>query len=275
MSTAAPAHYSASKVQALLGIPRTVINAMVKAGFVTPSRGPRKTLGFTFQDLMLLRTAWSLQQAKIPPRKILSSLRKLKASLPEELPLTGVRITAVGADVAVGSPEGRWAAESGQRLMDFEVTAEGGSMAFIAPVVAEDPLNRANALLALGQALEAAQPDQAEAAYREALVWAPDHADVYLNLGAYLCTLGRSEEAAALYRQALARCADCAPLWFNQGLALEDLGHLVEAVAHYERCLAVDPTLIDAHYNAGIVLEKLGDARGALRHFSAYRRLSD
>ena len=81
---------------------------------------------------MLLRTAHALQASKIPPRKILRSLARLKATLPQELPLTGLRITAIGADVAVRDRNGQWQADSGQLLMDFDVAPLAGSVAFLA-----------------------------------------------------------------------------------------------------------------------------------------------
>ena len=80
---------------------------------------------------MLLRTAQGLQAARIPPRKILRSLRRLKAALPRELPLSGLRITAVGNDIAVRNGGTQWEAESGQLLMDFEVAPVRGAVAFL------------------------------------------------------------------------------------------------------------------------------------------------
>jgi hypothetical protein len=89
--------YTLRRVQAMLGLSRTIVAGLIAEGFVAPTRGPRNEWRFTFQDLMLLRTAHALQASKIPPRKILRSLARLKATLPRELPLTGLRITAIGA----------------------------------------------------------------------------------------------------------------------------------------------------------------------------------
>lgn len=269
------ATYTLRRVQAMLGLSRAVVAGLIEAGFVTPRRGPRNEHRFTFQDLMLLRTAHALQASKIPPRKIVRSLAKLKASLPEELPLTGLRISAIGADVAVRDRDGRWASDSGQLLMDFEVEpARGSRVAFLdhaAP--AEAPGDGAADWFGRGEALEAADPRGAERAYREALARRPDYADAYLNLGAMLCEAGRAAEAADLYEQAVALCEPSALLDYNRAVALEDAGRVDEAIAAYERSLALDPTLADAHFNIGRLQESLGDARGALRHFSAYRRL--
>ena len=276
--------FTLRRVQAMLGLSRTVVSGLISAGFVVPTRGPRNEHRFTFQDLMLLRTAYALQASKIPPRKILRSLARLKATLPATLPLTGLRITAVGADVAVRDRDGHWAADSGQLLMDFEVapTRSGSSVAFLDHDTAEakphtDTHTYANAdadnWFQRAEALEASDPKGAERAYKEALARRPEFTDAYLNLGAMWCEAGRSDEAVALYEHALALCPPSPLVFYNRAVALEDQQRPGEAIASYERALALDPALADAHYNIGRLQEVLGDARGALRHFSAYRRL--
>ena len=273
MSSSAEPTYSLNRVREMLGVSRTVLTGLIDAGFVSPRRGTRNEYCFTFRDLMLVRTAYSLQLAKIPPKKILRSLLKLKTSLPDELPLTGMRITAVGADVVVHDRQGNWAAESGQFLMDFEVARVEGVVTFLQPRSAETIEESPGAWLARGEALETTDKSQAEAAYRNALALAPDYVDAYLNLGALLCDMNRCDEAVQLYQTALSRCPTSALLLFNHAIALEDQGQLHQAAASYERCLQVDPTLADAHFNLGRLQEQLGDERGALRHFSTYKRL--
>ena len=273
-----PSTFTLRRVQAMLGLSRRVVDGLIAEGFVVPARGRRNEFRFTFQDLMLLRTAHALQASKIPPRRILRSLARLKATLPSELPLTGLRITAIGADVAVRSPQGQWQADSGQLLMDFDVAPAGADVAFIERVPATPATaNDAAAWFARGEALEASDLAGAEAAYRQALALAPEQAGAYLNLGAMWSEAGRFAEVVALSDEALARCApspDLALLHFNRGVALDHLDRLPEAMASYETSLTLDPTLADAHYNLGRLREQLGDPRGALRHFSAYRRLT-
>jgi tetratricopeptide (TPR) repeat protein len=265
--------FTLRRVQAMLGLSRTTVAGLIAEGFVAPTRGRRNEWRFTFQDLMLLRTAHALQASKIPPRKILRSLARLKATLPQELPLTGLRITAVGADVAVRDRHGQWQADSGQLLMDFDVAPVAGSVAFLARNPSSPAGPDAAAWFERGAALEATDPAGAEAAYRQALVLAPDRAEAYLNLGALWSEAGRFAELAELSEQAVAHCPDSALVHFNRGVALDHLERLPEAVASYERSLALDPALADAHYNLGRLREQLGDQHGALRHFSAYRRL--
>ncbi len=264
------------RVQELLGVSRTAVTGLIDAGFVTPTRGARNELRFTFQDLMLLRTAHELRKADISPRKILRSLRRLKQTLPQELPITGLRLTAVGDNVTVRDRQGHWEVDSGQLLMDFEVAPAHGSIAFLqTPVQARDAAETdPESWFARAAQWEIDDPSKAEAAYRRALSLAPDYVDAYLNLGAMLCESKRCDEAVELYDRAVEHCPDSALVHFNHAIALEDQGRLKKAVASYERSLQLDPSLADAHFNVGRLEEQLGDARGALRHFSAYRRLS-
>ena len=273
MSSPAEAPYSLRRVQEMLGISRAVVTGLISAGFVSPTRGSRNEHRFTFQDLILLRTAYALHEAKVPPKKILRSLVTVKASLPHELPFRGIRITAIGADVAVRDPRGTWAAESGQLLMDFEVARIKGEVTFLHPRAAQADAQDPSAWLSSGEALESTDQNQAEESYRHALTLAPDYVNAYLNLGALLCELKRCNEAGQLYEEAFPRCPPSALLHFNYAIALEDQGRLREAVESYESCLKVDPALADAHFNLGRLQEQLGNARGALRHFRTYRRL--
>ena len=83
-------------MEKLLHLPRSTVRALIEAGFVTPSRGPRNALRFSFQDLIVLRTAQALTAAKVPARRITKSLKELRRHLPPSMPLSGLSIGAVG-----------------------------------------------------------------------------------------------------------------------------------------------------------------------------------
>ena len=72
--------YGAREVAKMLGLSVSQVRAYVRAGFLEPTRGPRGELQFSFQDLVLLRTAKGLVSARIAPRRVRSALRKLKES---------------------------------------------------------------------------------------------------------------------------------------------------------------------------------------------------
>jgi tetratricopeptide (TPR) repeat protein len=266
------ATYTLRGIQSMLGISRAVISGLIAQGFVTPRRGPRNEYRFTFQDVVLLRTAYSLQAANIPPRKIVRSLQRLRERLPAEVPLSGLRITAVGNEIAVREGNARWQADSGQLLMDFEVEAAPGSVKFLLRSP-EPPEEGAAECFRRGTELEAEDPAGAERAYRKAIAHAPDYLDPYLNLGCMLCEAGRCAEAVGLYEQALRHLPREALLHYNLAITLEDLKRNDEALAHYERCIALAPDFADAHYNAARLHEMLGHSSKAIRHYSEYRRL--
>ncbi|WP_233859589.1 tetratricopeptide repeat protein [Paraburkholderia sp. HD33-4] len=270
--------YSLRSLQSLLGVSRRVLSGLIDAGFVQPSRGRRNELRFTFQDVVLLRAAFQLQSAKIAPRKILQALARLKTELPEELPLTGIRITAVGDSVVVKTGESQWDATSGQLLLDLEVAPLRGEVAFLdaAPRNIVDREQQTEEWFALAEQLNDADVVGAEQAYKKVLELSPTpHYDAYNNLGVLLCEAGtRCDEALSVFDRALEHFPQDALLHFNRAVALEELERYDAAVAAYERCIELNPTHADAHFNIARLSEIRGDKQGLLRHLSAYRRLS-
>lgn len=264
--------YGVREIQSMLGISRGAIGSLVASGFVAPSRGRRNEYRFTFQDVVLLRTAYSLRAAQIPARRILRSLRRLKETLPSEMPLTGLRITAVGNEIAVQEGTARRQIDSGQLLFDFDVQAPPASISVLTRQ-AQDPEDAPESWFERGARLEAGNKSEAEASYRSAIALAPDHVDAYLNLGVLLCEGGRGAEAIELYRAGLTRCPGEALLHFNLAVALEDLERPEQALERYEACLRLAPKFADAHYNAARLHELLGHSSQAIRHYSEYRRL--
>jgi tetratricopeptide (TPR) repeat protein len=113
--------YSTREVASLLGLSPEQIRSCVRAGFVSPQAGPRGELLFSFQDLVLLRTAKALLAARIPRRRIRIALENLHSQLPQGQPLTAVRISAQGHHVVARDGGDAWHPESGQTLLDFEV----------------------------------------------------------------------------------------------------------------------------------------------------------
>jgi hypothetical protein len=269
--------YSMRDVQALLGISRTVVTALIAAGVVAPRRGARHEYRFSFQDVVLLRTAQSLRESRIPTRQITRSLKRLHGMGEGRSP-AGLRITALGGDVTVHDRQGRWHAESGQFVLDLDGGPEAPAGKPGGASVVE--LHRQPAQLdhpatwferAVG--LEHSDPPAAEAAYMQAIASAPDYLDAWLNLGCMLCDQGRFDEAIARYRMALEHLPGQPLLHFNLGVALEDAGDMREALESYHACIDLAPDFADAHYNAARLHEELGDPHRAIRHYNQYRRL--
>jgi tetratricopeptide (TPR) repeat protein len=239
--------YGVREVASILGLSEARVRSYVRAGFLRPARGPRGALRFSFQDILVLRTAQGLVAARIPERRVKRALRKLRGQLPEGRPLTGVQVVAEGDRIVVHDGSSRWQPESGQVLFDWYERA---------------------------WELEDAAPDQAREAYRRALELDPDHGGALVNLGRLLHAAGAPGVAEAHYRRALSVHPDDATAAFNLGVVLEDQGKLAEALESYERAVRLDPLSADAHYNAALLSERLGDEAAALRHLKVYRRLT-
>ncbi|HEY8553720.1 MAG TPA: tetratricopeptide repeat protein, partial [Burkholderiales bacterium] len=260
-------------VERLLRIPRRAIHALVKAGFVKPARGPRNAYRFSFQDLIVLRTAQTLAAANLPAKRIARSLRALRRQIPESMPLSGLAISALGDRIVVKEGGHRWHAESGQYLLAFDGDPDAGAMRVIerrAPVHAES----ADDWFEAGYGLEQEDPEAACEAYARALELDARHAGASANLGRLLHEAGRPADAERVYRDALAAGANDATLWYNLGVLLADMKRPREAVDAYEAALRLDPHMLDAHYNLALVYEALAQHRQALRHMAQYRRLA-
>jgi tetratricopeptide (TPR) repeat protein len=262
--------YSLRDIESMLGISKAVISRLVASGFITPSRGKRREYRFSFQDVVLLRTAHSLQSANIAPRKIVQSLRRLRATLPASVPLSGLRISAVGSQVVIREGGEQRQVDTGQLLIDFELEATAERISVMPP--AGEPAD-AHGWFERGVALETSDRAAAEQAYRRAIAAAPAYVDPVLNLGVMLGDAGRHDEAVRLYRRAIEQCPLEPVLYFILAVALEDSQHAEQALAGYERCMQLAPGFADAHFNAARLHEQLGHATQAIRHYSAYRRL--
>ena len=265
--------YSLREAGKLLGLSRSILCGLIDAGFVAPSRGKRGEYRFQFSDLVVLRAAQGLSEAKIPPARILRSLRRLRAQLPEEVPLAGLRIEAVGDAVVVSEGEGQWQPDDGQYVFQFQVAAPEGRLAFIGrqrprPAAAE------GRWFERGVALETAHPAKACDAYRRAIAADPRHRDAYVNLGRLLHEGGELDEADAVYRDGIAHCGADGVLLFNLGVLQEDRGEANEAADSYRAALAVTPDLADAHFNLARLCQAMGREQEAVRHLSAFRKLT-
>ena len=268
--------YGVRDVEKLLRLPRSTIRSLVDAGFVSPARGPRNAWRFSFQDLVVLRTARALAEARVPPKRIARSIRELRRQLPQTMPLSGLAICAVGDRVVVREGGSRWQAESGQYLLALENDAAGtfrvvDSNAIAAP--AQPSTEPAAAFLSEAETLEQHDPESALRVYAEVIAANPELVDARVNFVRLLHELGRLEEAERACRASLAACGDEPLLHYNLGVVLEDLGRATEAASAYEAALRIDPDLADGLYNLALLDERLGRRRDAIRHMARYRRL--
>ena len=264
--------YGAREVAKMLGLSEGQVRSWVRAGFLEPARGPRGELRFSFQDLVLLRTAQGLVSARIPPRRVRSALRKLKETLPGGRPLRSVHIRAEGDRIVVGDGDASWSAESGQVLFDFGARELARKVAPLHLRAHEEAASAAD-WYERACDLEESAPGAAQEAYRRALQLDPSLADAYVNLGRLVHEGGDPRAAAVEYRKAIELDAGNSIALFNLGVALTDLEMRDEAILAYRTALAADPACADAHYNLAALYERRGDPAAALRHQRTYRKL--
>jgi tetratricopeptide (TPR) repeat protein len=265
--------YGVRDVEKMLRLPRSTIRAMASAGFVTPARGPRNALLFSFQDLIVLRAAQTLASANVPAKRITRSLRELRRQLPDTMPLSGLSISAVGEQVVVRDRAGQRQVESGQYELDFEGDPASGSLSVIERAAAPGASAPQTDWFARAAALEGKDPQAAIDAYGKAIAAEAERVDARINLGRLLHEARRYQEAERVYRDAIETCGPDPLLLYNIGVLLGDLGRRREAVEVYEAALHGDPTMADGHYNIALLYEELGRPRQAIRHMSEYRRL--
>jgi tetratricopeptide (TPR) repeat protein len=269
--------FSVQDVERVLRLSRSTIRGLVKTGFVQPSRGPKRQLLFSFQDLIVLRAARALLEAKISRRRITRSLEDLRRRLPEQMPLSGLSISAVGDRVVVRDGKNHFQVDDGQYVLGLDVSVENGVLRVVehkqkiepeaaAAETAEDWFDKA-------LPLEDTDPKAAQAAYEQAVKLDPTYSAAWINLGRLLHTRHDEKKAELVYRRALQECGADAVLLFNLGVVLDDLGKLDEAIDAYQRAITEDPTLADGHFNLARLYEAQGKEQHALRHLGQYRRL--
>jgi tetratricopeptide (TPR) repeat protein len=273
--------YTLAEVASLLALPRAVIAGLIAAGFVTPERGTRREYRFTFQDLVLLRAAQGLKEAQMAPGRIQRSLKALRAQLPEQMPVAGLRLAAVGNDIVVRERgSAAWQNAAGQWLLDLEgggAAAAGGGGVTSEPArhAADEAVHRLRGSAAAGPLPQGAAAASAGQRQAPPSTKAPSPrararatAEQWLQRAVELETTDRAQAEAA-YRHAIAADPQRADAYLNLGALLGDAGRHAEAAAvarlGIERC-APEPLL---HFNLGVALE---DARQPAAAIEAYQQ---
>jgi tetratricopeptide (TPR) repeat protein len=266
--------FTTSEVARLLGLSPTQVRSQARAGFLTPERGPRNDYRFSFQDLVLLRTARELARAQVRPGRIRNALRDLARQLPADGSLSGIRITAEGRRVLVHDGAHSWNPESGQLQIEFATLELPITRALGVPPTVAVATRTAEDWFEHALELEQLDPNGANHAYAQALALNPSFWDAHVNLGRLLQLGGRTPEAIEHYRVALRGGTSDPTAAFNLGTALEERGEWSQAVGAYRYALRLDPQFGDAHFNLARLYEQLGRRTAALRHLKSYRLLS-
>jgi predicted Zn-dependent protease len=269
---------STADVARILGMKEARVREMVRSGLCRPTRQGRG-YGFSFQDLVVLRTAQGLMQRKIPAMRVRRALVALVRELPDDRPLSGLRIFADGRQVAVRHGDATWQPETGQTLLNFDVDELTELVEKLrgekAGVKKHDRALQARQAFERALDLEDEDTETARTAYVRALELDPELVDAYVNLARLEHESGDARQAVRLYHLALEYNPDDPIVHFNLALALEDVHGATAAVSHYERALQLDPSFADAHFNLAGLCEQLGRRAEALQHYHAYKKLTE
>lgn len=267
--------HSTKEVAELIGFNTDQVRHYVRRKLVQPARGERGEYRFSFQDVVLLKTAKGLMEASVSTRKAYRALVKLKKELEQVKSLSSVRIYADGTNVVVRDDTHVWEVESGQATLDFdmqdltdnvaEITKKHISDAAIADNLDTDEWYN------LGLDLEEVEPEKAPDAYKQAIRLDPKNADAHVNLGRLYQLNGDLKHAKRHYELALTARPGHQLALYNLGTVFDELDESVKAADFYQRA----PGIPDAHYNLARIRELQGDEVSALRHMRQYRDLVD
>jgi tetratricopeptide (TPR) repeat protein len=270
--------YSTREVAELIGLDVARIRSLMRSRVVTPQRDASGRASFTFQDLVLLRTAKGLMDANVPARRITKALQALANQLPTDRPLSAVRVQIDGGRVIVRDSASSWEPESKQAVLDFSPRELGDKVAPLARDSVQRALRAASTAEDLFRAAleseEIGATADAERAYREAIAADPKHTAAHINLGRLRHVAKALDEAEQLYRRALELEPDHPTARFNLGVVLEDRGLTAEAIEQYREAVRLDPRVADVHFNLARLYQQTGDQQAALRHYSRFRALT-
>lgn len=269
-------HFTTREVAKILDLPEERIRSCVRAGFLSPERGPGRNYQFTFEDLLLLRTTRDLLSAHVPVRRIRRMLGSLRRQLPDDQHVTSLTIYADGRRIIAWDGDARWQPDSGQFLFNFDVGDLAERVPLPSPIdrpTSSVPPRSADEWFHLALELDATSPDEARHAYERALEADPDLTDAHVNLGRLYHEAKDVVRAETHYRAALARAPEDPVAHFNLAVLLDDLGRHQEAIAAYQRAIATDPDFADAHYNLGLLFESMGRRAEAIEHLRTARTL--
>jgi tetratricopeptide (TPR) repeat protein len=199
-------------------------------------------------------------------------LRALRDRLPDDRPLSSLRILVQDGELIIDDDRARWSPDSGQTLLDFELP----DMTEPIHLIGEPPeaaSRDAEEWFDLGCSLEGSSPRMARELYRRALEVEPGHVDARINFGRLQHEDGQLDEARRQYERALESAPGHPTAAYNLGVVLEDLGEVDGAIQAYQLAIASDTEMADAYYNLARLYDQAGDRASALRHLKSYSEL--
>lgn len=270
--------YTTKDVSELIGVNPDAVRHYVRRKLLTPARGDRGEYRFSFQDVVLLRTAKGLLDASVTTRRTYRALAKLKREMEQAKSLSSVRIFADGNTVVVRDDSHVWEVETGQMHLEFEGEELDANITDLsetdglADIQVKEPGDLdSDEWYNLGLDLEESDPDRAPDAYHHAIRLDPKNADAHVNLGRLYQLKGDLKHAKRHYELALTARPGHQLGYYNLGTVFDELDETSKAAGLYQKA----PSVPDAHYNLARISELEGDEVNAVRHMRSYRALLD
>lgn len=290
--------YSTAEVADLVGLKPTQVRHYVRRDLLNPLRGARGEFRFSFQDMVMLRSAKELLDAQVPVRRTNRVLLELKARNAQvSRPLSSLRVQAQGTRVVVQDGNASWDAESGQGSLPFmtaagETLEEAPSQAKVAMIgsVMPDAPNAAGQLendasqslsrkltepsvngseddLLSGGATEAGSEFESGG---EPIIAVPEagelSSDDWYNLALDL-EEAEPEKAPQAYLRALEINPNNTDAQVNLGRLCQLRGNLKQARRHYKLALEITPEHQLANYNMGTIYDELDEFDTAREYY--------
>lgn len=267
--------YSTREVSELLDLPPDTIRDYAQSGLINPEHEKHRHYRFSFQDIVLLRTAKELNEAGVKDAQLKRVLLKLRSDLPSRRSLTSLSITHEGGEIVVRENNKIYNPVSGQVHFDFTIAELANNVAMLSRRAFHEAETGSHIVTSddwfdLGVDLEAVSPKDAPAAYLKAIEMDPHHSDAYVNLGRLCQEDGDFPQSEKYYLAAVKADPENVLAAFNLGTLLEDLGRIDEAINAYKNA----ESFADAHYNLARLYELTGNHSLAAKHLQTYNRMN-
>jgi len=254
------------RVAELAGLPRSRLEAWIRAGLLSPVTRSQGVPLFDYQGVSAARSLVSLLASGTPLRRIVRGLRMLAEWLPganEQASLLS-HMSIEDGRLLLSTHDGRPVEVTGQLQLPLETEPADSNIVRL--------VERQGADANFAQAVECERSGDLERAvelYRRVLLAEGPDPDVSFNLGNALMSLGQLDAAAERFRQAAEADPGFADAWHNLGNVLLETNRCVEAIAAYSKAVTADPGNADAHYGLAGALEECSRFDEARLHWRA------
>src|SRR6266446_4101159 len=259
--------FSTRSAARILAVSPDRIRYWVKRRLVKPFRVHGRGYEFGFNDLLVMRLTKELLPTRHRLQPIRRCFERLGQLLDPERPVTALKLFEEGGRMVVRDGSVMFEAETGQLILDFNVTEFREELERRAGGNVRNIFQRENRV-------DESNPARAIELYRSIIEKEPHNADAHLHLAALherrcqLLEALRNSLAAALLEP------ESADVHLHLAILYRKREEPEKALNSFLRAVKCDPDLVEAHRHLAELYERMGRKREALRHLSALHRLT-